>query len=308
MRSYQTLSEFKIKRRANVVLTSADKYLVIEGLRVTFNVTKSLTSTYNKTQIEIYNLSKNTRDQIDKVNKVKDSNNKFYLNAGYEESGKILPKVGQGDMTLFRHSFEPPNVITKIEASDGLLLGTKQLSFSGKENLKFFDALKNICKEAKAEIDFKGITINDLKNKVMSAGYSFMGKFKDSMDELAESIDADWYIEDDKLSIITRSQTINGFVTIPVISEETGMIGIPEKLDDVTTKTGKQSKKNAGQMPVATGYSVTSLLNPLILPGYVVRVKSNKLGIDHDCKVHDITHRGDTHGREWFSTMKVSIK
>jgi hypothetical protein len=290
----------QFKRRANVVIQSQENYLVIEGLRIVFNVVKSLTSTYNKTEIEIYNLSKTSRDKID------DKDKKFFLNAGYDEPGQILPRVGQGDVTLFKHCFEPPNVVTKIETSDGLLVGEKQLSFSSKENIKFFDALKKICKDVKAEIDFKGITVNELKNKVMSTGYAFTGKLKDAMDELSDSIDSDWYIEDDQLKIITRGQNIAG--TVPLIDETTGMIGIPEKFDDINTKTGKQKKKNAGNKSVAMGYSVTTLLNPTILPGYVVRVKSNKMEIDNECIVHDITHRGDTHGHEWFSTMKVAIK
>jgi hypothetical protein len=290
----------QFKRRVNVVIQSKEDYLVIEGLRITFTVEKSITPNLDKTNIEIYNLSKKLRDRID------DKDKKVYLNAGYEDPNKLMSHIGQGNITLFRHCFEPPNIVTKLTLADGKDVVDTSVSYTGKENESLYDAIKKIVQKAKADIDFRGASIDEIKNKIMSTGYSIVGRLKDVMDDLAESADADWSVTDDQLRIITRGLYIPGKIIL--ISEESGMIGIPEKADDVNTKTGKQKKKNQGQRSIAPGYIVTTLLNPLFMPGSVVRIKSLKQNIDGEFIIRDVTHRGDTHGHEFFSTLKVLIK
>ena len=292
------MSQFK--RRANVVIQSKEDYLVIEGLRITFTVEKSITPNLDKTNIEIYNLSKKLRDRID------DKDKKVYLNAGYEDPNKLMSHVGQGDITLFRHCFEPPNIVTKLLLADGKNTVDTPISFTGKENESLYDAIKKVVQKAKADIDFRGVSIDELKNKLMATGYSVVGRLKDVMDDLAESADSDWSVSDDQLRIITRGLYIPGKVIL--ISEESGMIGVPEKADDINTKTSRQKKKNQGQKSIAPGYIVTTLLNPLYIPGSVVRIKSLKQNIDGEFIIRDITHRGDTHSHDWFSTLKVLIK
>lgn len=297
----------QFKRKCNVVIESTGDDIIIEGLRITFNVIKSVVSKYNKTEIEIYNLSEATRNRID------DKNKKVYLNAGYDDPGyssepitKLFTRLVQGDITLFKHRFEPPDIITKLELYEGHKEMNKEISHVSKENTTFVQALKKVCEEAKTQFDFKGLTINNLKDKVMTTGYSFSGKLKDAMDDLSESMDADWSMDGDIAKFITRGQNIPDLLIN--IDDTSGMIGVPEKIDDVNTKTGRMRAKYKGNTAAAPGYIITSLLNTNIVPGALMHFKSKKLHIDHDCIVHDVTHRGDTHGPEWTSRAKVLIK
>ena len=293
------MSQFK--RRASVSILTPDKELVIEGLRITFRVEKSVLPQFNKSDIEIYNLSKDTRDKIEDVNQ------QAVLNVGYDAPDKSLTKIAKGDILRYKHLFDTPNIVTKLELREGKIAEDTPLSFTGKENESFYNALKKVAKEAKMEIDFKGTTITELKNKLMSAGYAFNGRLKHAMDELANSVDVNWSISDEKLLLIAKGGYIPGG-TIIFLDETCGLIGVPEKIDDVTVNSGKQKKKNRDLKAVSPGYIITSLLNPLINPGNVLHIKSKKLEIDSECVVHDVSHSGDTHGAEWISRTKVILK
>jgi hypothetical protein len=290
----------QFNRKCNVVIKSKDDYLIIDGLRIIFHVEKSIVSkSIDKANIEIYNLSEITRGKIDDIDKY------VLLNAGYDYPGIVLSNLFQGDLKLYKHCFENTNIITKLEIYDGFNSLNKTTTISKLENTKIYDVLKEIAKQAKLEIDFKGITINGLKDKILSTGYAFNGKIKDTLDDLSETIDSDYMVQDGVIKLLTRGQYFEG--TALLLDETSGMIGIPEKIDDVNTKSGKQKKKNQGQKSVAPGYLITSLLNPTIMPGKLIRLRSQKLKLDSECICYSVTHSGDTHSQDWLSTTRVIL-
>jgi hypothetical protein len=291
----------QFNRICSVVLKTTTENIIITGLRITFSVDKTVVGTsLNRAKIAIYNLSAMTRGKID------DKDTTVILNAGYEDPGQMNTTLFTGQLTLFKHSFEPPNVITHLEAYDGVEEVASKITFGQDKNTTPYKVLQQIAKEAKLDIDFKGITINELKNKIMSAGYAFTGKLQDAMDEVSETIDADWSIEDKNIKILTRGQAYPGLVT--EIDETSGLIGVPEKIDDVNTRTGHQKRKNMGKKSVAPGYMINSLLNPSFKPGTLIHLKSIKLNIDTQCVIHAVTHKGDTHGQEWNSLSRALLQ
>ncbi|WP_243466096.1 baseplate hub protein [Sodalis glossinidius] len=64
-----------------------------------------------------------------------------------------------------------------------------------------------------------------------------------------------------------------------VLSQETGMVGSPEKTD--------------------SGLKITCLLNPTLRIGALVRVRSILPSFDGDYKITELTHTGDS----WFTTL-----
>ncbi len=294
----------QFNRQAEVVFISETEEIRVRGLRVKFTSDKSVDSkAYNKTSIHIYNLNKQTRDKIEGINQY------VLLNVGYSLDQNIsLPRLTQGNLTMFKHSFEPPEILTELEFADGVVISSKRISYSGKQGVTPYQVLNSICKKIGVKSNIKALEKNTLANKAMAGGYSYAGRAADAIDELVDSIGSFWHIEDDTCTFLNDKEVLEGEIFL--INEESGLIGVPTKVDDVTTRSGnlKRKDKKSGKKPTKIGYIVHCLLNPRIRTGAAIRVQSKKLNFDYQCKVERIEHNGDTHGNEWTSKIRVTIQ
>ena len=82
----------------------SDLEIQISKLRIEFAVKKTETPDSNSCTINIYNLSENTRNLIDRVDKI------MILEAGYSESSG-LETLFVGNISNITHSINKPNVI-----------------------------------------------------------------------------------------------------------------------------------------------------------------------------------------------------
>src|SRR5690554_5321501 len=98
--------------------------LNIKNLRISFQITKSLSWSTNTASIQVYNLKSDKRAQI------KDYGDEVTLYAGYaEDTGVQILFVG--DTTKVSHLFEQPEIITTLECGDGeRILNQRNLSVS----------------------------------------------------------------------------------------------------------------------------------------------------------------------------------
>lgn len=97
---------------ADIELKNGD-VLRIKNLRIKFDIEKTRDSTANKAKIEITNLSQETRS------KIREKDALVRLFAGYSgDLGAVLLFVGNAQHIV--NDWETPDIVTKIEAQDGM--------------------------------------------------------------------------------------------------------------------------------------------------------------------------------------------
>ena len=108
------MSQFN--RIASIRLGTPDTpgyFLEITGLRISFQIRKNLDTTANTAVIEIYNLKKDTRNQLKEVFET------IILEAGYQD-GDGLKLLFQGNISETFTRRRGPNLVTVIRSGDGL--------------------------------------------------------------------------------------------------------------------------------------------------------------------------------------------
>lgn len=258
---------------------------VISGLRVTFDIEKSLEKDPNKATVEIYNLSKQT------LALVEDSQAYIVLRAGY---GSTLKTLYQGDIAKLATKRNGPDKVTSFECSDGEVeLTTKTAELSFEPGAKFgqvFDTISGQLGFAPGKQ--QGINRND----TFLSGVSFSGFLGDSLSGLLGKQDLDWSVQDGQLQVLPPLGSTDEEVV--VLTNETGLIGNPQRVKVINAaliKSKDVTKQNSG-------VSLVSLLNPEFRPGRRVKVMSREVtGV---YRIQKINHKGDTHGQDYYSTLE----
>lgn len=262
--------------------------LIIEDLRIAFDVSKTNTSESNKGKVEITNLSQASRNKIKELDEV------VTLSAGYrEEDGAEVLFIG--DITLLNHSYPRPEVITKIEAGDGeKVIRESTLSLSYKEGFSIRQILTDIS--GKLAVPQKiNLTTLPFTDKTFSNGYSFAGQAKNALDVLCEAVGLEWSFQNGELKIQLIGQ--GDYTRAIVVNEATGLIDSPERLEEIGASMNTKDK--------TPGWLIRTLLQPKAEPGGVVSVSSREIPDNTIFKISEVQHVGDTHGLTWETKMKV---
>lgn len=258
-------------RRYRLEIGNGAQSIVIDSLAGSFNIEKTISEEPNVCKIEIYNLNANNRNQI--ANKIF---NQVTLRAGYDEPGLIFA----GQITQAYTSRNDLDFITHIECGDGQTDYAKARVYTTlKAGVKDSDVV-NMC--MKAMSSSKQGVIDLPRDKALPRCKVLSGDIKEYLKHVAKNNDANWHILDGNLNILPKNKVLNnsdGFV----LSEQTGLIGSPEKTDE--------------------GLKITCLLNPKLNIGGLVRVKSILSEYDGDYKITQLTHSGDFLNDTWQTEL-----
>jgi hypothetical protein len=260
--------------------------LLVEGLRIAFKVERSTsTKPPNKAEIQIYNLSEDSRARTQKRNAA------IVLQAGYPDT---IGQLFSGNVKTVSHVRSGADWITKVVSADGeVQYRTARISESFKAGTKpeqvaqkLIDALKlkagNVLKEI-AKGDFaKGLT-------EFTNGKVLQGNAAKELDTLLSSLGLTYSIQDGALQVLRFGKATEAPAV--VLNTETGLIGSPE-----FGETGKDKH---------TVLKVKSLLQPELVPGRRIKLESET----KDCiaRVEKVIHTGDTHGPAWYSDCECTI-
>lgn len=259
----------------------------LSNLRTAFSVQKNLAWSANTASVKIWNLSQEKR------NRIKDYGDQVIVSAGYsEDTGEQLLFIG--NTTQVSHAYEQPEIITTLDCGDGeRILNQKHISVSFKENVPVRQVIETIAQQM--ELTISEFTPTD--NVVYEQGFEFIGMGKNAIDKTVARLGLKWSVQNSKLQIIP----LFGTTSKPAveINADTGMIGIPQRFTDKRAALYLGGPK--------TGYIVTTTLRPDILPGDLVNVKSQRIGLDGPYSVYSIKHEGDTFGPNWRSTMEIIL-
>jgi hypothetical protein len=279
----------------------------LEGLRTTFKIEKTLTSEPNTLELELYNLSPATIALIEMQEAV------VTLEVGYEKLSEVLYIGGihhredTKSVTPHKHRNRPrPNgntadsttsaqplsgtttrdagdIITRIECSSGLQeMQTATLEETFREGTPILQVLEKAAGKL-------GVTLGQIDatkfTGALENGLTVSGFVSDIMDELVGDAEADWSIQDDALQVLGKDLTLlDGMV---ILASEpfggTGLIGSPSRTDK--------------------GCIGRSLLNPKIVPGRLLTIKSRNVNGTFKCV--KVTYQGDTHGEDWYADFEA---
>lgn len=249
-----------------------DESLTYSNLRITFNVTKTISSEPNTGEITIYNLNQNTRNLI---------TTKYYqhveLYICYREDDFRL--IFKGDVISINNSQSDLDIITHLKCADGFK------AYTDKTIVKILSAGQSdivVVNEALASFNIQAATIDLPRNTILPRGKVLFCDAREAVSKVAINNRADWSIQDGQLAIIPKNTALRndeGYI----ISSATGMIGSPEKNDD--------------------GLEVTTLCNPYFKIGGLIRIESQITEYNGNYKIKSIQHEGDLMGSDWKSKL-----
>lgn len=264
--------------------------LSITDLRVSFDITKRVTSEPNHGKISIYNLNKLNRDAISGSDIV------CVLKAGYnsDASDPIMGIIFGGDVFEVDSKKSGGEIITEITVLERQVKNTSnhvEVNFSSaiktekviRTILKHFgyreQAVTNIIKEAKD----KGYSLS----KEWPNGLSLSGNVKTVLDRVLSYEGLNWFVIDDLIFIdkINAKKTDEAIL----LTSETGLLDVPFSY---------YSKKHKKKEDITTeGLKIKCLMQPDLKPGKIIKIVSE--GVNGFFKILEARFTGDTHGGEW---------
>ena len=249
----------------------------ISDLRIEFKVKKTISQDSNQAEINIHNLSDDTRRRMEK-------GHHGILMIGYEDSG--LQKAFSGDVTSIYTHKSGTERITKIELGDGISdLQKTEVAFSYSSGTSVSKIIEDLTGAFGLPYDSFGISDKRLLN-----GYCLAGKGRDLLDDLTSEIGASWTIQDGIIKIIADGSS-DSFLAYR-LTQTTGLIDSPEL---ITKNEGGRTEES---------WRISSLLLPKIEPHNTILVDSKEIN-NGRFRVIDLEHDGDTHGMTWETVMEV---
>lgn len=249
-------------------------------LRIRFDVDKNMVGSPNKTKIEIYNLSSETRSGIKKGYIVQ-------LQAGYNN---LIQTLFVGSVITVASTRTGADIITSLECGDGesaITNSTLNKSYPSGSTLAQIlqdvgNALATVTQSQPQGIA-AGIAVG-IPNVVYNNGFTAHGACRDTLDILLKPQGMEWNIQNGNLNVIPI-QSYNGNTAI-VVSMATGMIGVPsENLNFI---------------------QFNNLLNPNLIPGALIQlISTSNPSLNGYYKLRRSHIEGDTHDQKWQTACEA---
>lgn len=256
----------------------------LNDVRVNFTVKKTQSSEDNISDINIYNLSKETRELFT------DTSNLAVLQAGYSEN-EGLRTIAVGNIISFNVEKNKADIITKIKLGDG---SSKMQESTISKGYAEGTLAQTVLNDVLANIGLPVNESNKLKAKFKEKpvkflrGLNLIGISKDALNVVSKKLGFQWSVQDGVLNLIELDGVSDK--QIAFFDENSGLIGSPQRKSE-----GEQSNKK-------DGYEIRTLLMPEIQPNDKVSFESLEVK-KALYKVDSIEHKGDNYGQIWNSTM-----
>ena len=254
------------------------------SLKIDFDAT-SKTSKWAEGNITIQNLNKDDLQYLASCARISGGatfkHNKVSLEAGY---GGDLAVILCGNISQVDVDFTSADRKCTLKVSGNFaqnaLKNSVGISMDG--DIDF----REICKEASALMKVKLVYDSNIK-PILQKGYSFLGTPMRLLEDLRQSF-KDYYLilsaDGNTLSVKPKENAT--ILKKDIISEDTGMIGMPK--------------------PTQYGLTITSLLNSALKAGDFVEVQSKKItAFNGTYFIYELKHKGSNMNNEWISTLDL---
>ena len=264
---------------------------IIRGLRVNFEITKSILSFPNLARITLYNPNQDTLSALE------EKYTRIVLNAGYEGDLRLLFK---GDVrNVFQTKTGRDRLLTIYSGDGEKSWQNATFNKTLSESLSVSSAIQEVLKT------FSDVNIGTLQGLPQVAdkmrGQVLSGSSKDIMDNFAEEYGFSWSIQDGEIIITPEQEPLEGDEAV-LVTAATGMIGSPTVTE--------------------IGADVTTLLNPRLLPNRAFFIESlnaevtignlffrnvKRTTAEGLYKIQEVVFRGDSRDGDWLSSVKGRI-
>lgn len=231
---------------------------------VEFEIRRAAASSSQTATFRLYNLAKQTRDQIQKDWFNVADIRALQFSAGYQ--GEALPMLFNGTVKQAQSKRSGVNIITEIEGFDGAFAMANGYSLrSVMGGTKFSDLLKTLAQ------DLPGLARSAIVGRfdsTTSRGSVFAGNTWNYILQLSEGLAI---IDNNQLKVLNQNEVIQA--EIPVITSESGLLESP-------TRAGAMIK-------------VPILFEPRLVVGQIVELRSTVNPVYNGAyKVMGFVHRG----------------
>lgn len=259
------------------------------GIDITFEIEKAVTHNPNKGTISLFNLSAESRRQIDELSATRrrgPSRIRVKLEVAYADNP--LQTIFIADLRTGKSEETPPGTwVTKIEGEDS------GRAFLWSRVNQSFTPGTGLLAPCMACVEAMGVGIGNLREAVaeatlegggtvFSAGTVVSGPAPEELAGLLHSMGLTYSVQDNVLQVLRRGHAIQR--TAVRLAYNTGLVGRPSKELDGVVK-------------------FTSLLNPDIYPGRQIRVESRDLTGTYRAK--KVKYQGETAGIPWYCHVEA---
>lgn len=265
----------------------AGEQLEITDLRVKFHIRRDFSRHPNNADVEIYNLSAETRADL------QTRPLRVQLSAGYDGENRLLTT---GDV-LFSMSKQDGTAghaigvdwVTLLQLQDGgRTFGGSRVNKQYAPGTTYRQIIRDVARSMGLQIP-PALEKNPKLDQQFFAGASLSGSAADELSRLLSPFGYQWSIQNNVLRVLGDGEVVNKGQAL-VIGEEQGMIGTPE--------FGSPPKSN--KPPHMT---VKMLLYPELVPGDLIQLNSKaKSG---NFKLIKVEHKGDTGSTEWITEVEI---
>lgn len=230
-----------------IELTAGDKNFKGKDFRIQFRVPFSTSENPDVSEIEIYNL---TKDSISAM----ESKAYTILNVGYKgDIGNIL----SGKIEEITSRWEKVDKITTLKVSDG---GFEWRSTRIQKTYAKGSTAKHIMQDLSGMLGLEVVEVSPKKEITYQLGRTISGDVEKALKQLVEDTESKMYIDKGKLYIRDNDKgTETGFL----LNSDTGLVGSPEKTEEENEKKEKIIK-----------YNVKCLLNHKITTDSIIQIES----------------------------------
>lgn len=248
-----------------------------DGNRVVFSVQKTLSKEPNKCTLDIYNLSPNTRDFLNRTPV------QVSLQAGYDGAPRLL---FMGDLRPGSHTKrEGTSLVTHLEIRDGMrAYAHARVSRSYKPPIRVVDVLSDCAKSMGLQLPRELDQSTELR-EALASGISMHGPTREVLSHLLAPYGYGWSIQSGTLVIIPDGEPRQGEAYL--INQESGLINSPQRAT---------SDKESQKLPVTW----ETLLYPELEPARLAKLESEF--ISGVFRVKEVGHDGDSHDDGGWTT------
>lgn len=237
-------------------------------LRIVMSVQVSDSSTPNRLQAKLYNLSD------DSVAFLQSDGVVAQLLAGYDTP--LL--LGAGEVTRVESTWQGPDRVTTVECADGRKSLTSQVNMSVSGRV----SAKGLIKDIGQKMGFKDVDLSRVDDLELPRGFATAGKGAQALKGLTKSIGADFHVERGGLVVLPKGQPTDRKAVL--LRADSGLIGTPQR-----TKDGIKAK---------------CLLNPHIRSRSIVRIESRE--VEGFYMVRNYKHTADRFSDAWHTEVEAT--
>nr|WP_281773745.1 hypothetical protein [Haemophilus parahaemolyticus] len=246
--------------------------LVINNLRISFDIDKTINEKPNPATIRVWNLNRSHLNQI-----LSGAFDKVALSVGYQ----TLTQIYSGDITKAHVQRHDLDFILTLECADGFRAYTQARITSTLKSGSNDDQILTELSKTLPNVSLGTVEVTNKRK--LPRGKVMNGDTRELLNRLARNSGADWSIQDGELVFLPKNKVLKAEAIL--ISQETGMVNAPEHTDD--------------------GLELQCLLNPQLAIGGLVEVKSILDYFNGEYKVVKLLHSGDAMEGDWLSKMTV---